>query len=89
MANFRIKELCKEKGITQKELAEKIGLTAIGLAKASSGNPTIETLERISQGLGVPVTDLFEKDSQIRTIICPDCKQEIPIEAEIKVVSNP
>lgn len=72
MADFKIKELCKEKGITQKELAEKIGLTPIGLAKASSGNPTIETLEKIATGLGVSVIDLFKSDTN--TITCPKCR---------------
>ena len=71
MADFKIKELCKEKGITQKELAEKIGLTPIGLAKAGSGNPTIETLEKIATGLGVSVIDLFKSDTN--TITCPKC----------------
>ena len=71
MADFKIKELCKEKGLTPKELAEKIGLTPIGLAKASSGNPTIETLEKIATGLGVSVIDLFKSDTN--TITCPKC----------------
>lgn len=60
---FRILELCKEAGINQTELAEKIGLSRVGLSKAINGNPTIGTLEKIADALGVPVTDLFEKSS--------------------------
>ena len=60
---FRILELCKEAGITQTELADKIGLSRVGLSKAINGNPTISTLEKIADALGVPVTELFEKSN--------------------------
>ena len=60
---FRILELCKEAGINQTELAEKIGLSRVGLSKAINGNPAIGTLEKIADALGVPVTELFEKSN--------------------------
>ena len=60
---FRILELCKEAGINQTELADKIGLSRAGLSKAINGNPTISTLEKIADALGVPVTELFEKSN--------------------------
>lgn len=56
---FRILELCKEAGINQTELADKIGLSRVGLSKAINGNPTVDTLERIAKALNVPITDLF------------------------------
>ena len=58
---FTILKLCKEAGINQTELADKIGLSRVGLSKAINGNPTIGTLEKIADALGVPVTELFEK----------------------------
>ena len=68
---LRIIEICKQKGITQKELAEKIGMSAVGLSKAINGNPTIKTLEKIADALGVNVWDLFVQDKYIN---CPKCK---------------
>lgn len=56
---FRILELCKEAGINQTELADKIGLSRVGLSKAINGNPTVDTLERIAKALNVSITDLF------------------------------
>ncbi|WP_106832241.1 helix-turn-helix domain-containing protein [Parabacteroides pacaensis] len=56
---FRILELCKEAGINQTELADKIGLSRVGLSKAINGNPTVDTLERIANALNVPITELF------------------------------
>lgn len=61
---FRILELCKEAGINQTELADKIGVSRVGLSKAINGNPTIDTLERISTALNVPITDLFTSNFQ-------------------------
>lgn len=61
---FRILELCKEAGINQTELAEKIGLSRVGLSKAINGNPTVDTLERIANALNVPITDLFTSNAQ-------------------------
>ena len=57
---LRILELCKNKGITQKALAEQIGLSAVGLSKAINGNPTLSTLEKIANALGVDIVELFE-----------------------------
>jgi transcriptional regulator with XRE-family HTH domain len=67
---LRIREICKQRGITQKELAQKIGISAVGLSKAIKGNPTIKTLDNIADALGVKVWDLFEKD---KTLTCPKC----------------
>jgi transcriptional regulator with XRE-family HTH domain len=72
--NFRILELCKEQGINQTELAEKIGLSRVGLSKAINGNPTVETLSKIANALEVEIPDLFErKKEEENTIICPKC----------------
>lgn len=83
MSDFRIKEICKAKGITQKELAEKIGISAVGLAKALAGNTTIGTLDKIASTLGVSVAELFEAPAQdAATITCPHCGQPITLRVE-------
>lgn len=74
-------ELCKQKGITQKDLAEKIGMTPVGLAKAANGNPTFETLEKIADGLGVSIPELFAAPKE-GAITCPYCGKSITIKAE-------
>lgn len=62
--NLRITEHCKMQGITLQELADKMGVARSTLANTlSKGNPTIETLSKIADALGVEVTDLFEKSS--------------------------
>ena len=62
--NLRITEHCKMQGITLQELADKMNIDRQTLANTlSKGNPTIETLSKIADALGVEVPDLFEKSS--------------------------
>lgn len=76
---LRIKEVCKEKGILQKDLAEKLGITDIALRASLKGNPTVGTLERIATALEVPFTDLFEQPKQ-NIINCPHCGGKIKVD---------
>ena len=87
MARLRIKEVLKEQGVTQQELAVKIGVSRVGLAKAIGGNPTINTLEKIATALNVDIVDLFDTSTGQTlsgTIKCPECgaKLKINIEAD-------
>ena len=80
---MRIKEVCKEKGITVSQLAEKMGIKQESLSRAINGNPTLETLERIANALEVDITELFEqpkKDSV--SISCPHCGKSINIKVD-------
>ncbi|KQT20267.1 hypothetical protein ASG31_17720 [Chryseobacterium sp. Leaf404] len=59
---LRIKEICDEKGIMQRELAEMINITEVGLSKSLNGNPTLHRLIEIADALKVPFLELFEKN---------------------------
>lgn len=82
MAELRIKEICKQKGITQQELAEKIGVARPSLSITINNNPTVSTLEKIAQALDVSVTDLFVPEGNATKLTCPHCG--MPIEIHIK-----
>ncbi len=74
MQELRIKEVMQEKGITQKRLAEQMGVAEISLSRSLRGNPTLETLSKIAEALEVDIVDLFErKKEEENTIICPKC----------------
>ena len=66
--DLRVKEVCKEKGVTLAEVASKIGVAQASLSKMLGGNPTIGTLEKIADALGVLVTELFEKPNASNVI---------------------
>lgn len=81
----RIKELCKEKGLTISSIAEQIGTTQTSLSRALSdnGNPTLDTLGKISNALGVSMSELFEQP-KLNTVrfTCPHCGKSINIKVE-------
>lgn len=81
MAELRIKEICKQKGVTQQELAEKIGIAQSSLSNRLN-NPTFQSMEEIAKALGVPVTDLIIDEDATAKLTCPHCGQ--PIEIHIK-----
>lgn len=66
---LRVKDICREKGILFKDLAEKLGVTDVGLRKQVQGNPTIGTLEKIANALNVDISELFGKPSGINGYI--------------------
>lgn len=60
---LRVKEICKSLKITQKELAERMGMLPESLNRIlSGGNPTLMTLQNIAKSLDVNVSDLFDDD---------------------------
>ena len=51
--------LCREQRLTQRKLAKQLGMQEAALSRALSGNPQLNTIERIANALGVPVRALF------------------------------
>ena len=58
-----VKEVCKEKGLTIQDLADKMEMKRESLSRAINGNPTLETLEKIASALEVDITELFGPSS--------------------------
>ena len=78
---LRIKELCKERGITQKELADKLGVSEVTLSRATNGNTSLQLLEKIASALGVSVSELFDAPKG-GLITCPHCGKGITLKVE-------
>ena len=80
---LRIKELIKEKGMSVQELAEKMGISRVGLSQHINGNPSVEVLERIASALEVNPSDLFVQPKKNGLqITCPHCGKDIEIEVK-------
>lgn len=60
-----IKFFRKQRGLTQKQLAEKIGATDSAVTRYESNNrePNIDILTKIANTLGIPVSDLLKDDT--------------------------
>lgn len=61
---LRIKEILKEKKMSQIELADKLDITTVGLNKIINGNPTVDTLLKISEALNVDIRDLLSPSKE-------------------------
>ena len=88
MANtkLRIKELLQERGMTQVDLANKLGVTKITLSQnIARNNWTLGKLEDIAAALECRVVDLFDNSY---TIQCPECGHKIEIVLNLKGISK-
>ena len=79
--NLRVKEICKEKGLSMQELSDRLGIVRDTLTRNINGNPTIETLEKIAIALNVPITELFDHPAT-DIINCPYCGGKIKVSKE-------
>lgn len=55
----RIQTLCKEKGVTQTELANRIGITRATFSDNIGGDMRLSTIEKIAKALDVNIKELF------------------------------
>ncbi len=79
---IRIKEILKEKGITQAELAQRMGVHRVAL-NSTLNNPNIKlsTLEKIAAAIGCEVGDFFRDEGDgSATVVCPHCGKPVTVE---------
>ena len=93
---FRTRELIKAKGLTQQQLANRMGITLPALKQMLTAQSlTTYSLQKLAKGLDVHVWELLVsreeivgKDasasaSQNPKIVCPHCGKEITIHIEV------
>lgn len=70
MLGENIKKIRIEKGLTQKELADKVGISGafMSLIEKGANNPSDENLIKIASVLNVPVGDLKTRETETPTI---------------------
>lgn len=82
---MRIKDVLKEKGLTQKELADLMGISPQGVKQmVEAQSVTTATLSKVATALGVPMWQLIASPDEVRadldaeaadpdTFVCPRC----------------
>jgi transcriptional regulator with XRE-family HTH domain len=65
MVGINIKQIRKEKGLKQIQLAQAVGLRQESLSRIERGcfDPSMKTLRNIAEKLNVPVSTLLEEKS--------------------------
>ena len=88
-----IKNIIKEKGFTQQTLSEKMGCARTSVYQAIYGNPSVSSLQKIADALGVPMWRLFATEDEVKREIkpdpaqgafrCPKCGAKMRIQIEV------
>ena len=87
---LRLKDLMKEKGMTSVRIAELVGMHKTNVSNIINGKqmPSVETLERFANALGVRFTELFvleeESTPQTPRFICPHCGKPLDVVVQKK-----
>jgi len=63
---LRVKEICKEQGITLQTLAKRLKINRVNLSVSINGNPTLEKMTEIANALDVTVNDLLPEPQKKR-----------------------
>ena len=87
----RVKELCRQRGIQLKDLAQKMGIAPESLSRAINGNPQLSTITCIADNLGISISELFAVKEQIplnAIIVCRDKTYTAQTLSELKLLVN-
>ena len=88
---LRIKEILKERNMTQQQFADMLGITRSALTQQLSGKPSLATIERIAEKLNVQIWELFVSKEEIveeiteeakSMIKCPKCGARFELKEE-------
>lgn len=76
---LRVKTILKERGMTSKDLAEKMGVTPQQVSSIVNGGKSLSlnALIKVAGVLDVSVADLIERDDE--EIRCPHCGERIKV----------
>lgn len=85
--SLRIKEVMKKKGLSVQDVAERMGISRVGLSQHINGNPSVEVISRIAEALEVEMWELFASKEEIvdkdkNTITCPKCGAKFELKEE-------
>lgn len=82
MQLHRIKDVMKQQGVSQKELAERLGISEPAMSmQIKSEGISLQRLNEIAEALGVELIQLIARDkkSASSTMYCPHCGKEIKV----------
>lgn len=77
---LNIKQAIKAYGLTSKEVAERMGVSAVNLSYHINGNPSVEILQRIADAIGCDIAELFDQPQPTQGFACPHCGKAISVE---------
>ena len=88
MIKLRVKECCRAHGITQKELATRLGIKPISLSQMIARKGfSVERLGEMADAIGCSVAELIaeskEEEQTAKAMTCPRCGAALSVEVSI------
>ena len=84
---LHIKETLKKRGLTQNELADRLGINRVSLSRLLSdkNDMRISTIKKIADAIGCDIAEFFtpEETTDHNTITCPHCGEKLVINLSI------
>ena len=82
---LNIKRVFIERNLKVKDIADKMGITPIGLSQHINGKPSVKVLENIAEAIGCDVIDFFDPKEKVDSTMkvqftCPCCGKIYDIE---------
>ena len=82
-----IKDALKKRGLTQNELAERLGINRVSLSRLLSdkNDMRMSTIKKIADAIGCDVTEFFTQaeKAEHNTITCPHCGAKLVINLSV------
>ena len=73
---INIDKIIKQRRLSKKDIALKMGLSRVSLHRILNGNPTLDSINKLADALEIPVSDLFERQGR-DGFYCPHCGERI------------
>ena len=84
---LQIKETLKQRGLTQNELAERLGINRVSLSRLLSdkNDMRVSTIKKIADAIGCDVAEFFTpaENEEHNNITCPHCGEKLVINLSI------
>ena len=84
---MHIKDILKQRGLTQNELADRLGINRVSLSRLLSdkNDMRISTMKKIADSIGCDVAEFFSPadTAEHNTITCPHCGAKLVINLSI------
>ena len=85
---MRIREAIEQKGLTTKEVADRLNISLSALNQSISGNPSVKVLTKIADAIGVPMWQLFASPEEVKAEsdgdVCPYCGNLIKVNVKLE-----
>ena len=84
---MHIKDILKQKGLKQNDLADRLGINRVSLSRILSdkNDMRISTMKKIAEAIGCDVAEFFSpaETADHNTITCPHCGAKLVINLSV------